>query len=497
MNKRENNSVDTPSADKKAAREQAKRNAAKNARAIEDKRLRAEQKREQAEKSKLEKAKKKAAAALAKKEREFEKEKIRKERDRRAAARLKKRQAFYAKIKAKLKNRSEGFDYHNAGIVPRVEVIVHGDRASIAVRMAAAGITVNDMSFADGKTRFKIRKKDLRKAIAIFDEMCYTYKIGNTFGIVRGAVFWLSRAGLVIGAALSIACLNIVYGYVWRVQISGNDKLSAAAIESALKSAGIASGKRKSELSPERAVAALESMYGVADASCEIVGTTLYVRVLEAEDFTVHEKSGGYVSDYDATVTRIVMRSGTAAVKRGDVVCCGDVLASGDVYSTTGELLYTDDCDAEIYGDVAITFSADISRAAIEYKRTGKSTVKTVFGLFGHSFGRAKCKYASYETTAHTSRYDVLIPLYVTTYTFFETKPVEVERDIDEVAQAYAESKIEEMNFVGDFKYSYNVTQGVAGLYSVHLFLSGETLISRGVPRSELPLPPPSEQPQQ
>ncbi|MDE6402150.1 MAG: hypothetical protein K2L54_06005, partial [Clostridiales bacterium] len=118
---------------------------------------------------------------------------------------------------------------------------------------------------------------------------------------------------------------------------------------------------------------------------------------------------------------------------------------------------------------------------AVEYRRTGRSSKKTVFGLFGHSLGKAKSPYASYETVAHTANYDVLIPLYVTTYTFYETVPEEVERDIDEVARDYAAEKIEEMNFAGDFEYSYNISQSVAGLYSVHVFLSGEALISRGV----------------
>ena len=106
------------------------------------------------------------------------------------------------------------------------------------------------------------------------------------------------------------------------------------------------------------------------------------------------------MSDYDATVTRIIMRSGTATVARGDM------LANGDVYSTSGELLYTADCDAEIYGKVSVTFSADVSRAAVEYRRTGKSSKKTVFGLFGHSIGKVKSPYASYETVAHTANYD-------------------------------------------------------------------------------------------
>lgn len=427
-----------------------------------------------------ERARHKTAVATMKKAREAERAKLKAARERLAAARLEKRKAVYAVIKSKLKNRPDGFDYSNYGILPRVELSVYGDKTSVASRLSAAGITVCDLRSDGGKTRFKIRKKDLPKAIAILDEMCYNYDTGARFGMGRRAAFWLSRTGLLLGAVASAVCLHISYGYVWRIRIDGNERLSAAAIESALKSAGVRVGRKKSEIAPI-APSALDGLDGVADASCEISGTTLYVRVLEAKEFTEHGKNGAFVSEYDATVTRIVMRSGTAAVARGDIVKRGDVLASGDVYSTAGELLYTAECDAEVYGNVSITFCADISRAAVEYRRTGRTCKKTVFGLFGHSLGKAKPPYSSYETVAHTANYDVLIPLYVTTYTFYETTPTEVERDIDEIARDYAESKIEEMKFVGEFEYSYNVSQSVAGLYSVHVFLSGEALISRGV----------------
>lgn len=467
---------------KKSRSSDNKRNDAKVT--AEDKRKAAAEKRS---KSEAEKNRRKAELDRARKARAVEREKLRAAKAKLARERLKKRQKLYARLKLKLKNRPQGFDYNGYGLLPRVEIITEGDRASIAAKFGVAGITASDMRFVGGKTRFKIRKKDLRKAIAILDEMCYNYQTGDTFGIGRKCAFWAARAGLIIGAVASAVFLNIAYGYVWRIEISGNDKLSAAAVESALKSAGISVGKKKSELSASRVVSALGKLDGIVDASCEIAGTTLRVRVLESEDYAIHEKSGAYVSAYDATVTRIVMRSGTAVVKRGDVVGAGDALASGDVYSTTGELLYTDECDAEVYGNVSVTFVAEVSDSTVEYKRTGRRSDKTVFELFGCRLGKARSPYRSYETVAHTANYNVLIPLYVTTYSFYETAAVERERDVKEAAEAYAATKIEEMRFIGDFEYSYNIRPSDAGLYSVHLFLSGETLISRGVDRIDPP----------
>ncbi|MDE5563445.1 MAG: sporulation protein YqfD, partial [Clostridiales bacterium] len=334
--------------------------------------------------------------------------------------------------------------------------------------------------FSDGETLFKIRKKDLRKAVAILSEMCYTHRINAAYGIAQRLAFSLARVGLIAGAVLSVIGMNISYGYIWRVQITGNGRLSAAAIESKLRRDGITVGCKKTGNLAMQAAAVLGGMDGISDASCEIIGTTLHVHVLETTESTALMRYGEYTSEYDATVTRIVMRSGTAKVKRGDAVKRGDVLANGEMYSTTGELLYTGDCDCDIYGKVAITVTAQIPMSAVEYRPTGRTDVKTVYTLFGKRLGGNKPPYKTYELSSHTSRYDVLIPLYVTTYTYRETAAVEYERDIEQAAEEFAKAKIESMKFDGEFDYSYNVEQAISGLYSVHLFITGETVISRG-----------------
>ena len=432
------------------------------------------------------KADKQKAKASAKQKRQAEllerkrvKADLRAKRLQKSAERAKRRAAISAKVRNKLRNSKAGFEY-NGGFIPRVELAVKGDRTSAVVRLSAVGISVSDIRFDGGETLFKIRKKDLKKAVAILSEMCYTHRINQEYGVARKAAFSLARIGLCLGAVVSVLGLYISYGYIWRVQITGNSVLSSQAIESALKRAGIASGSKKRDGLTDFAAAELGGMAGISDASCEIIGTTLYVHVLESTDNTSLTRYGQYVSDYDATVTRVVMRSGTALVKRGDVVGKGDLLADGSIYSTQGELMYIGECDCDVYGKVAITVSAQIPTTAVEYRPTGRTSVKTVYTLFGNRLGSAKPPYRSYELSTHTSRYDVLVPLVATTYTYRETAPVEYERDITIMAEDFAKAKIDELRFDGEFDYTYNVEQTLPGLYTVHLFLTGETVISRG-----------------
>ena len=108
-----------------------------------------------------------------------------------------------------------------------------------------------------------------------------------------------------------------------------------------------------------------------------------------------------------------------------------------------------------------------------------------LFRPFGIKLGKSVSPFDEYECESVTTAYDTLLPLYVTTTVYRETAAVEVERDVNAVAEAYAAEKIDELRFVGDFNSDYTVKPLGAGLYRVNVFLSGEALISRGVEKSD------------
>lgn len=407
-------------------------------------------------------------------------EKIKAEKLERAREKRKNREKLYAKVCATLKNRASGFDYENHGLIPTVELKIDGDRTSALSYLVRSGITTYDIRSIGGKTLVKIQKKDLRKAVAILSEMCYTYKVVASFGIWRCLSFWAARSGLIVGACAFAVGLAAVYGRVWRIEITGNDRLPVAAVEGALKRAGVYVGCDRS-IAIARSAVALSGLDGIADSSCELSGTTLTVNVLESEPSKPRTTYDSYVSRYDATVTRIVMRSGRALVECGANVARGETIASGDVLSTSGEFLYKTDCDGEIYGRVSISYSAHVPARVIEYRRTGESATVATYSLFGIKLGSLRSPYKTYELESATYKYDVLIPLYVTTYRYYETAAIEYERDIDEAARVFATAETERLELVGAFEYSYEVYNELPEMYKVHLFLTGELVISTGI----------------
>lgn len=421
---------------------------------------------------------KKAEVARIKAEKSEAKRRKREERESARREKLKRRSEVFSHFRKKLKNPYGGFGYRNVGFLPRVEITVKGDATEIASMLPKENISVSDLRKIDGETRFKIRKKDLRKAVAILSGMCYNFKVSGTYGAPRFLAFVIARAGLLAGAAAAILFTNIAYSYIWRVEVSGDEALIPV-VESALLKNDIHSGVKKRRLDTDGIAAAVGRIDGIADASAEIVGTTLKVYVLEAKDHVTTVKAEAYASDYDATVTRVVMRSGTSRVKRGDVVKRGDILADGRVYSTAGELLYTDECDAEVYGEVSVTFDANLSPVRIDRVRTGKSVKKTSLSVFGLTLFKPSSPYESFDTTSSAEKFNVLLPIGVTYTSYYETVPTETKVNAEEAAREFAEEKAREMCFTGDFKSSYTVKKSHSGLYRVHVFLSGEALISR------------------
>ncbi len=447
----------------------------------ERKEIAAEKKKAYSEKKRVERDRRAREKAIKQAALKKEREKACLEKARVRAEKGDKRKKVVAAVAKKLKNKKGGFDYSNRGLLPRTELSVRGDVDGILARFCVAGISLSEITRKGNEVRFTVRKKDLDKAVAILHDMCYNYRVVKQYGFTEALRFALCRAGLVAGAACAAALTYISYSFVWRVEVSGCENISVSAVQSALSGEGFSAGCKKRTLDTSAVIAAVSAVDGVADASCEIVGTTLKVYILESEENVVRADAVSLTSAFDARVTRVIMRSGSSEVKRGDVVKAGDTLANGNVYSTQGELLYSGACDGEVYGEVSISFTSSLGETELRTERTGREAKRTGLRLFGWDIFKPRSPYKSYESSSVTTNYDLILPLYVTHCVFYETETAEHERDMETAAKEFALERIDELGFSGDFEWSYSVKQSVSGLYTVSVFVNGEALISRAV----------------
>lgn len=407
------------------------------------------------------------------------------EKNERLQRRETKRNAIYRKIRNCLRNDNVGFSYTNYGVLPRVSLEVVGDCVGIIDMLERGGICVCDFCKNVGFCSFKILKKDLHKAIAILSKTCYNYSVREAYGVGRIVRFWRCRIGILLGAVCSIILLSFAYSRIWRISVIGNERVPTSQILSVLLDNGVTCGLSKKQVKLTDVAFIVSKLDGISDASVELNGTSLCVRVLEANGVEKKSTYGGYKSTYDATVTRVVVKSGRATVNVGQIVKCGDVLVDGNVYSTNGEFLYSEPCDAEIYGNVSLTTSCTISDTIVEYRQTGAERVCTSISLFDKELFKPTPPYENYQVTATVTQFDLLLPIATTRYVYKQTELVETTVDIKTAVEAFAVSEIERLKFIGDFDYSYTLKSGVAGLTVVHVFISGEALISQGVEKLE------------
>ena len=149
--------------------------------------------------------------------------------------------------------------------------------------------------------RFSVPSRDVAKVVAICECLCYNYKIIKERGIALFFVRALGRAGVVLGALLSLALLI----------------LRRAVEESGVREWAFLPAFDGGEL--ERRLLALD---GVAFASVTKRGTRVYVDVHAEREGSglVDIPSEEVKASVAASVTRVVVRSGTAEVSYGDVV---------------------------------------------------------------------------------------------------------------------------------------------------------------------------------
>ena len=174
-------------------------------------------------------------------------------------------------------------------------------------------------------------------------------------------------------------------------------------------------------------------------ASAHIEGTCLYINVEEEqfdpaiyEDTKAKDKCTNIYSKYDATITSIVTRSGTACVKKNDEVKKGDLLVSGecpilDDNQEVTKYLYVNS-DADVFGKVVYEYQKELPITENIKMKTGNNYSKYFFEIFDYNIHTPvfNKKYKNYEKEEiyHQLKIgkDFYLPIYYGQIKYKETK---------------------------------------------------------------------------
>ena len=306
--------------------------------------------------------------------------------------------------------------FPDASRVPFSRTVFEVERRGVArVLTECARVTrVKWESGGDGE-RFSVPSRDAAKVVAICASLCYNYKIIKEKGVVLAFLRASVRAGVVLGLAAVVAAFALRPMLVTGVEFSGDDlpAVREAVSESGVKTWAFLPAFDADELERER----------------------------DGEHF-VDVPTGEVKAAKTASVTRVVLRSGTAEVSYGDVVRPGDVLIGA--YVLSGEERVPCPADGEVFGLVDRTFTRFFPDTEL-VREEGRVHRETRLSFGGDMPAVPESPFAEYTLEVERSRNTFLIGYDLYTFTFREVRVSERENTLseDEMERIAASSALE------------------------------------------------------
>lgn len=331
-----------------------------------------------------------------------------------------------------------------------------------------------------------VKQKELVKSFAILDKMCYNYSVVEEVSmhtIIKAA---FNKVALIASLVVFVAIYVFSYGFIWSIDIVGCDTLDPLVVKNLLSQNGISEYVDKSQLDLDAIELYVSSHEQILLSSVSISGTTLVVEVVEVTEFAESPlfSSDNIVSEFDATITKIISYSGTVAVDVGQHVFAGTDLILSSRMNSDGEEIAVD-ASGIVYGTVTKTLVYDVSLVGAEYERTGQSKTLTSYSLFGLEMG--SCDYDGFEfyeteTSEGVMCENLFIPLVYSQKTYYELQEVSVSYTLDELVETYKEEAFVEFIMpYGAENYTITVTttQESDDEYKIYIFLQADLIIGQ------------------
>lgn len=283
------------------------------------------------------------------------------------------------------------------------------------------------------------------------------FQNGGRVKIIKktGLVFVLervkNRVGLMIGALLFVVIINVLSGFVWSIDIVGNERLTKGEISSFLSENGFHEGVHWHSISTDK----IENLMMASFEDCAWVhinrfGSTARVEINEAVLKPKMDDTKGYTNlkaKRDGVITYINLKRGYPVVKVGEGVVAGDLLASGVFENELTKTNVFVHSAGEVTARVKEPFSLTVSRTQAERVYTDEKHYKAVY-FFGITIGRVQKK--GYENTKKVEYLKLngkalpIAKIEATAKRFVDTEYSLTDKDLKNLAKAEIDKKLEQ-----------------------------------------------------
>ncbi len=273
--------------------------------------------------------------------------------------------------------------------------------------------------------------------------MCDIYVLRRS-GLLNSVRPFASRRLLLAAALICAALCRLSTCFLWQITISGCETVSPRGLLLELRSLGLETGRPISSIDTD--VIKLGIMMrrdDIAYMTINIKGTRAQVEIRERREAIPHEDDTpcDIVSDRAGVIKSIKVFEGEQLAHQGDTVDAGDILVSGKMVSSQGEVRYV-----RAMADVTLRTWRDITAAlpgeiyGREY--TGRRRVRLSVEVGGHVLGGCcieKVPFAWYDKTKEYISADsggtVWLPVRIIKETYAEYEPKRLELSAGKCSQ--------------------------------------------------------------
>ncbi|MCL2061797.1 MAG: sporulation protein YqfD [Firmicutes bacterium] len=337
------------------------------------------------------------------------------------------------------------------------------------------------------KIYITVAQKDCNKTFAILKKLCYTYTVTASVSPRSFGRYLIAKAALLACIALFTVLYAFSYRFIWRIEITGAEKVETAAIERLLAENGIKRGTAKSGINFTALRSLVNAQDDVLETSVSFSGVTLKIEVTETIDaYTPPPPAvNGIFSRCDAVVTRINAESGTPLVQPGSRVFSGAKLIGAYRISAQDQTEIPVGAVGTVYGTVTFTDSFAFSLNQTVHVRTGKKRRRTEYTLFGLKIGaKERHGFAAYETETREiyAFQNWFIPLKMRQTVYYQVSESRIKYDLAERTQYFTDTATANRSIQaigGELTVQTKLEQISQDGYILHVFTQAEMLIAQ------------------
>ncbi len=323
-------------------------------------------------------------------------------------------------------------------ILSKIKVAIIGsNRTRIINKLKNENIPIYYLK-TDESTTFWVKQNDLKKLKEFADLYGVQLEVVKTSGVAGSLEKIIKNLPYIAAVIICFVMLIISTQYVYNVKVEAKNDVYANKVELLLRENNIFGTIPKGKINlNEVENLILSNLSEVSFATCYIEGFSLKIKIVANDNPKQTEEKKNLHSDFDAVVTRIMVRSGTGEVAVGQRVKAGDVLIGGyhiaDNTPSDGEEngdIIEVVADGEVYGKVYTHKRFVIPEQAYTFVKTGKSKIKRQIGFNKLAVIKSgKVPYEFYEVATTNIKLFGLLPLNITTYEYFELQKVQIEQN--------------------------------------------------------------------